>query len=91
MMASVAAAAVSVDDLGWMLIAMVRYSLGRQTYAPGDAAALVRLYGKHIRPNDLATIRRSVAEHLARETREAPDLRETWQRLHDHLVGTDRG
>lgn len=53
-------------DLAWMLLATVRYSLGRRSTAPAMASDLVKHYGRKIPIDDLSQIGKEIRLEIAR-------------------------
>lgn len=80
------------NDLAWLLLATVRYSLGRRSTAPAMASDLVRRYGHEISEGDLAQIGEEIADELGRAYFRDAYLgdkcdHETWVALRDWVDG----
>lgn len=60
---------VSKDELSVMLIATVRYALGRQSYFPGIAQGLLKKFWGVVSKADRDVILRDMQEYLEKGTR----------------------
>lgn len=77
---------VLANDLWFMLLSTVRYSMGRCSYAPSYAVELVDRYRAHLAPEQLDQIYREVETELERHERSNSHLghemdHETWRRF----------
>lgn len=85
---------VDRDDLGWLLICTVRYSLGRRSTAPSTTASCVRAYARGVSPQDRATLTRDIYERgngnwASRDYGDACDGQD-WRELYEWLMALDR-
>jgi hypothetical protein len=77
---------ITQDDLFTVVVALVRYSLGRRSYVVGQACDLVKHYGPMLAPGELEVVRRDIAEELNRTESRNATLgdkcdHESWKRL----------
>jgi DNA-binding XRE family transcriptional regulator len=63
---------------GFVVVAFVRYCLGRKSYAPGIAFDFLRGHWNQIEPNDRTVILRDIREELSRHDRAAGTPEKLW-------------
>jgi hypothetical protein len=86
---------VSAQDLSFMLLATVRYSLHRCSYAPSYAAELVLRYRSALTEQQAQQIREEVEKELQMAKRYHKYVghecdHRTWRKLADNLAGKAR-
>ena len=69
---------IETNNDGFMVIAAVRYCLGRQSYAPGIAFDFLRGHWNQLEPNDRSVILESIREDLARHDRAIRSAKPIW-------------
>lgn len=86
---------VNEQDVAFMLLATVRYSLHRCSYAPSYAAELVLRYRSALTEQQLQQIRQEVETELRIAERHDSTVghacdHETWRRFAEQLAGKAR-